>query len=56
VRLRGPVDPIFAEQPDDVLDLLPSLLRDGDLLLTLGAGSVARLAPTIRERFSAPVH
>ncbi len=44
IRNRGRVDPVFVERPEDVLALLPTVVRDGDILLTLGAGDIGRLA------------
>jgi UDP-N-acetylmuramate--alanine ligase len=32
--------PLFAETPEEVLELLPSLVRDGDVVLVQGAGNV----------------
>jgi UDP-N-acetylmuramate--alanine ligase len=44
VRARGKVDPVLVEHPRDLKDTLPALLRDGDLLLLLGAGDIAAAA------------
>jgi len=44
IRLRGEVDPIFAETLAEVPRLLRNLLADGDLVLTLGAGDIGGLA------------
>ncbi len=44
VRARGKVDPVFIEHPRDFKDTLPTLLRDGDLLLLLGAGDIGTAA------------
>ncbi len=48
IRLRGQVDPIFAEDKGAVFDILPGLLADGDVLLTMGAGDIGS---TVREFF-----
>ena len=40
----GGVDPVFVENIDDVPAQLARIVRDGDLVLTLGAGSVGALA------------
>ncbi|MEO0996263.1 MAG: UDP-N-acetylmuramate--L-alanine ligase [Pseudomonadota bacterium] len=47
VRGRGTVEPVLAETRADVLAVLPGILRDGDLLLTMGAGDVGTLAADI---------
>ncbi|MEO8809395.1 MAG: UDP-N-acetylmuramate--L-alanine ligase [Rhodanobacter sp.] len=44
VRARGKVDPVLVEHPREFRDSLPSLLRDGDLLLLLGAGDIGAAA------------
>jgi len=44
VRARGKVDPVLVEHPRDLKDTLPALMRDGDLLLLLGAGDIGATA------------
>ncbi|HZP65293.1 MAG TPA: UDP-N-acetylmuramate--L-alanine ligase [Rudaea sp.] len=44
VRARGKVDPVFIEHPRELKDTLPALLRDGDLLLVMGAGDIGAAA------------
>jgi UDP-N-acetylmuramate--alanine ligase len=44
VRARGKVDPVLVEHPRDLDTALPPLLRDGDLLLLLGAGDIGATA------------
>lgn len=44
IRLRGAVEPVFVEQNSEVEQLLERTLRDGDLLITQGAGDVGGLA------------
>ena len=51
IRSRGRVEPVLARTPDEVPALLDSILADGDLVLTMGAGSVGRLAPRLAETF-----
>ena len=52
IRNRGSVDPIFIEDINDVPSTLVNVLRDGDIVLTLGAGSVGGLATTLPEFFT----
>ena len=40
VRVRGQIDPIFVEDNTALFELLPSLLVDGDILMTMGAGDI----------------
>lgn len=44
IRQRGQVEPIFAEQIEDVPQLLCGIVQEGDVVVTQGAGTVARLA------------
>lgn len=41
VRIAGKVEPIFAETIDEVPHTLATLLRDGDVVITMGAGSIS---------------
>ena len=50
IRQRGKVNPIFVEDIDEVESELVSVLRDGDVLLTLGAGSVGRVASELPQK------
>ncbi len=44
IRTRGQVDPIFVEPVEELPALLQGLLMDGDIVLTLGAGSIGAVA------------
>ena len=43
IRERGAVSPVFVRGVDAIPAALPGVLRDGDLLLTLGAGDIGAL-------------
>jgi UDP-N-acetylmuramate--alanine ligase len=49
IRARGKVDPVYLQDVADILTALPPLLRDGDLVLLLGAGSIGQVASNLRE-------
>jgi UDP-N-acetylmuramate--alanine ligase len=49
VRARGKVDPVLIGHPRELKDTLPSLLRDGDLLLLLGAGDIGSTAVELAQ-------
>jgi UDP-N-acetylmuramate--alanine ligase len=49
VRARGKVDPVLIEHPRDFKDTLPTLLRDGDLLLLCGAGDIGTAAVELAQ-------
>jgi UDP-N-acetylmuramate--alanine ligase len=44
VRVQGKVEPIFVEQVTDFPAAINGLVRDGDVVLTMGAGSIGTLA------------
>jgi UDP-N-acetylmuramate--alanine ligase len=44
IRVRGGLDPVFAQGPDAVPGLLDNLMRDGDMVLVMGAGDIGALA------------
>jgi UDP-N-acetylmuramate--alanine ligase len=44
IRTRGQVDPIFIEPVEELPALVRGLLMEGDILLTLGAGSIGAVA------------
>ena len=50
IRMRGKVDPIFVAEQDDVVETLKNVVQNGDVVLTLGAGSVGKLATELPEK------
>ncbi|NQD37015.1 UDP-N-acetylmuramate--L-alanine ligase [Permianibacter sp. IMCC34836] len=44
IRARGRIDPIFIEHKGELPDVLANILREGDLLLTQGAGDIGGIA------------
>ncbi len=51
IRQRGKVNPIFIEDIETVDKELIAVMHDGDVLLTLGAGSIGRVASELPKRF-----
>jgi len=51
IRNRGKVDPIFIEQHEEINEVLQETIKDGDILLTLGAGNVGAIGAGIFETF-----
>lgn len=47
VRIQGKVEPIYVENVDDLSSAILDIAEDGDIVLVMGAGSVARVASTI---------
>ena len=50
VRTRGAVEPVFVKSLDALQPVLESLLEDGDLLLTMGAGDIGAYAAGLPDR------
>ncbi len=50
VRARGKVEPVFAGASVDLVQVLPNVLRDGDLLLLMGAGDIGQRAQELSLR------
>jgi len=53
IRLRGQVDPLFVEDVAELPRVLVNVLRDQDVLLTLGAGSVGVIAQSLGRDLAA---
>jgi UDP-N-acetylmuramate--alanine ligase len=50
IRVRGEVSPVFAESVDELCHVLPGVVEDGDLVLTLGAGSIGGAGAVLLAR------
>ena len=55
IRARGKVNPVFVEEVENLGKELKALLQDGDLVLTMGAGSIGRVASQLRQSLEAEV-
>ena len=53
VRTRGLIEPVFVERVEDLADVLRTVLRDGDVVLTMGAGNIGAVAQELKSRFAA---
>jgi UDP-N-acetylmuramate--alanine ligase len=51
IRQRGQVEPIFAESIEEVPELLSTIVHDGDVIITQGAGTVSRLAQDLSRMY-----
>jgi UDP-N-acetylmuramate--alanine ligase len=47
VRVAGKVEPVFVETIAEMAEAVRSRLRDGDVVVTMGAGSIGSLAPEL---------
>jgi UDP-N-acetylmuramate--alanine ligase len=53
VRSRGQVEPLFVERVEELAESLKDVIRDGDLIVTMGAGNISAVAHRLEERFGA---
>jgi UDP-N-acetylmuramate--alanine ligase len=51
IRARGKVNPVFVADVDELCEVLPGVVQDGDLVITLGAGSIGGVGARLVERF-----
>jgi len=49
IRARGEVDPVLIPDVLQLSESLPALLKDGDLVLLLGAGDIGEVAQDLRD-------
>lgn len=47
IRARGKVNPVFVKDIDGVAEALRAVIQGGDIVLTLGAGSIGRVAENL---------
>ena len=47
--MQGKVEPIYIEEVDDLSQAILDVVQDGDVVLVMGAGSVAKIAPHIAQ-------
>jgi UDP-N-acetylmuramate--alanine ligase len=52
IRNRGKVDPVFVQRAQDLPTALAGVLKDGDLVLTLGAGDIGAVAAELPARLN----
>jgi UDP-N-acetylmuramate--alanine ligase len=47
------MEPVFVERVDDLAESLRGVVHDGDVILTMGAGSIGAVAQELKLRFAA---
>jgi len=52
IRARGQVDPVFVDDIGDIKSVLPGVLMNNDILLTMGAGDIEGIAMRRPEEIS----
>jgi UDP-N-acetylmuramate--alanine ligase len=55
IRARGQVNPVFIEDIEDMRDILKTVLQDGDVVLTMGAGSIGRAVAKLPDQLQEAV-
>ncbi len=53
IRLRGQVDPVFADSAGDLPEVLAGVLADGDVLLMAGAGDIGAVSAELAMQWQA---
>jgi UDP-N-acetylmuramate--alanine ligase len=53
VRSRGRVEPVFVAKPESLHTAVAGLLRDGDVLVTMGAGHIGAIAQQLPAKLRA---
>jgi UDP-N-acetylmuramate--alanine ligase len=54
VRGRGLVEPVFVEKAEDLADSLTDVIRDGDVIVTMGAGHISAVSHELPARLAVP--
>ena len=54
IRSRGALEPIFVEKVEELAQALTGLIREEDLIVTMGAGHIGAIAHGLADRLSAP--
>jgi UDP-N-acetylmuramate--alanine ligase len=54
VRSRGQVEPIFVEKVEELADALKDVIRDNDLVVTMGAGNITAVSHSLPAKLAAP--
>jgi UDP-N-acetylmuramate--alanine ligase len=49
VRVAGKVEPVFVDDVDAMADAVRSVVRDGDVVLTMGAGSIGQVPAALAK-------
>ena len=52
LRVAGKVEPVFVEDVAEVADAIVSIARDGDVVLTMGAGSIGSVSQQLAQSAS----
>ena len=51
IRRRSSIDPIVAKDIDEIIEIIPNITFENDVILTLGAGDVNKIPHQLKEHF-----
>ena len=51
IRRRSSIDPIVAKDIDEIIEIIPNITCENDVILTLGAGDVSKIPHQLKEHF-----
>jgi UDP-N-acetylmuramate--alanine ligase len=46
------VEPLFVDKVEELAESLKDILRDGDVIVSMGAGNISAVAHALPERFA----
>lgn len=49
IRVAGHVEPVFVEEIDQLPEAIQAFVRDGDVVILMGAGSISRVATQLKD-------
>ena len=49
IRVRGKVDPVFVEDKDELASILAGIVKENDVIMTVGAGNVGQIAAELPD-------
>ena len=52
IRVRGQVDPVFVKDHSELANILAGIVKQGDVLLTMGAGNVGQISAELPEKLT----
>jgi UDP-N-acetylmuramate--alanine ligase len=54
LRVLGKVEPVFVEEINDMPDTVMSIAKDGDVVITMGAGSISAVPGKLAQAAQKP--
>jgi UDP-N-acetylmuramate--alanine ligase len=55
IRSRGALEPLFVDRVEELAEVLGNLIRDGDVIVTMGAGNITAVANQLPAALAAPL-